>query len=170
MDIKLRELRSEDVEFMYEFIEDVEISSNFIYTRYPTSKEGLDQFVKSSWGNKANVHFAIVSKEDDDYLGTVSLKNINYVDRNAEYAISIRKKYWGKDHAYNATSLILEYGFNRLNLYKVYFNVLSSNKRAIGFYKKFGFEQEGVFKNHIFVNGKYEDMIWFRYINNFLNE
>ena len=51
-------------------------------------------FIKSSWEDKNNVYYAI-TEEKDNYIGTVSLKHINYIDKNAEYAIVIRKKYWG---------------------------------------------------------------------------
>lgn len=161
--VNLRELRLEDAPYMYEFIEDKDISANFLYTRYPNSIEGLEKFILNSIGDRNNVHFAIES-EKQEFVGTISLKNINYIDRNAEYAISIRKKFWGQNYATVATERIIGYAINTLNMYKIYFNVLSTNKRAIGFYEKFGFEQEAVFKNHVYINGKYEDLIWFRYL------
>jgi RimJ/RimL family protein N-acetyltransferase len=158
--ITLRELRIEDVEKMYEFIENEETASNFIFTRYPFSKEKLNDFVIKSWSDSKNVHYAILA-ENGEYAGTVSLKGINYVDRNAEYAIVLRKEFWGKNVAYEATRKIIDYAFNRLNLNKVYLNVLASNKRANKFYEKFGFEFEGVFKKHLFVGGEYIDLNWY---------
>jgi diamine N-acetyltransferase len=162
--VKLRELRLEDIDAMYEFIEDEEIALNFVFTRYPSSKEGLSKFITNSWGNHNDVHFAITN-EENEYVGTVSLKNINYVDRNAEYAIALRKTFWGKNYAFEATKLIIEYGFNRINLHKIYLNVLSSNIRANKFYQKFRFKKEGLFKEHIYLNGKYEDLSWYYIIN-----
>lgn len=157
--IILRELRIADAEHMYEFIEDRDISHNFVFTRYPFSKENFNEFITNSWSDTKNIHYAIV--DDNEYVGTVSLKNINYVDRNAEYAIVIRKKFWGTKCAYEATKQIIEYGFKRINLHKIYFNVLSSNLRARKFYEKFGFIKENAFKEHMFINGKYEDLIWY---------
>jgi RimJ/RimL family protein N-acetyltransferase len=164
--INLRELHIEDVELMSEFLNDHDISKNFLFTRYPFSKENFIEFVKSSWGDKNNIHFAIIESSTEEYVGTVSLKNINYIDRNAEYAIVTRKKFWGTQCAFEATKQILEYGFNRLNLYKIYLNVLSSNSRAIKFYGKFGFIEENVFKDHVYVNGKFEDLHWYCIFNN----
>jgi len=149
---------------MLEFITDKEISLNFQYTRYPLSIDTFEAFIKNSWGDKENVHFAI---EDDDgeYAGTISLKSINFIDRSAEYAIVLRKKYWGCGIAKKSTLKILEYGFSMLNLRKIYLNVLSINKRADKFYKKFGFEFEGTFKKHIFVNGEYVNLNWYCIFN-----
>lgn len=157
---KLRALQLSDADYMCEFLDDPDISGNFLYTRYTFAKDNFIEFIRNSWENKNNVHYAFVD-ENDEYAGTISLKNINYVDRNAEYAIVTRRKYWGKHYAYDATQKIIEYGFNRLNLHKIYLNVLSSNIRANKFYEKFGFIKENTFKNHVYINGKFEDLNWY---------
>ena len=158
--VNFRELRLQDVDNMFEIISDLDVANNFIFTRFPFSRQNLEDFIKDSWGNKQNIHFAIAD-EQDEYAGTISLKNINYIDRNAEYAIVVRKKYWGKKFAYEATKHIIDYGFNKLNLNKIYLNVLSSNTRANVFYERFGFVKEAIFKQHMFIAGEYEDLNWY---------
>lgn len=161
--VSLRTLRVEDSEYMMEFLNDPEISSNFKFTRYPFSKEGFIKFIERSWSDTTDVHFAVVEGE---YAGTVSLKNISKIDRTAEYAIVIRKKFWGTGVAKDATDKIVQYGFNTLNIEKIYLNVFSSNARAISFYEKIGFVFEAKFKKHVFVDGKYEDLNWYSLFKN----
>lgn len=161
--VKLRELRLSDTDKMFEIVSDQDVANNFVFTRFPFSKNNLEEFIKDSWGNSKSVNWAIAD-EHDEYVGTISLKNINYIDRNAEYAIVIRKKYWGQSFAYEATKSIIEYGFNKLNLHKIYLNVLSSNQRANKFYQRFGFAEEAVFKQHMFINGQYENLHWYSLI------
>jgi len=156
--ITLRALKSEDSKFMMEYINDVEISGNFKFTRYPFSQEGFKNFIEKSWADTTNIHFAI---EAEEYAGTISLKNINKIDKTAEYAIVIRKKFWGTGIAKEATEKIIQYGFNTLNLEKIYLNVLSCNSRANKFYQKMNFEFEGTFRKHVFVDGKYENLNWY---------
>lgn len=158
--IKLRALRISDAEKMYEFFSDSDIANNFIFTRTPFSIETLVEFIKSSWNDRNNVHFAMV-EDNDEYIGTISLKNINFIDRNAEYAIMVGKEYWGTGYALEATNRIIEYGFKKLNLNKIYLNVLANNLRANKFYEKYGFIKEGTFKNHIYNNGEYVDLNWY---------
>ena len=43
------------------------------------------------------------SDQDDEYLGTISLKNIDLKNKNAEYAISTRKKARGTGANQQAT-------------------------------------------------------------------
>lgn len=156
--VKLRSLSIDDATHMMEYINDIEISCNFKFTRYPYSSDGFKSFVQNSYNDRANIHYAI---EDGEYAGTISLKNINTIDKTAEYAIVTRKKFWGTGIAKEATSQIINYGFNTLNLEKIYLNVLSTNIRANKFYEKMGFRLEGTFKNHVFINGVYEDLNWY---------
>lgn len=157
---RLRELQLKDAEKMYEWMSDPEVIESLAIGRYPNSKEKIEEFIKSSWSDKNNVHFAIVT-DNDEYAGTVSLKNINLIDRNAEYAIAIHKEYWGSDYANFATDNIISYGFKKLNLNKIYLNVISKNVRANKFYEKYGFIFEGTFKEHMFINGELIDLNWY---------
>jgi diamine N-acetyltransferase len=161
---KLRELQIKDSELMYEWISDYEVTNQLAISRFPYSMEQINKFIQNSWNDKENIHFAIVNDEDE-YIGTVSLKNINMIDRNAEYAIVIRKKFWGEEFSKFATEEILNYGFSKLNLHKIYLNVLSTNVRANKFYEKIGFEKENTFREHMFLNGEYVDLNWFSIFN-----
>lgn len=165
MKYRLRDLRIEDLPYMIEIIEDKEIAKNFLFTRFPYSEARMKNFIENSWVDRENIHFAIEDLESNEYLGTVSLKNVNFIDKNAEYAIFLRKKVWGSGVAYFATNAIIEYGFKTLNLNKIYLNVLSSNLRAIKFYEKYGFKYEATFKNHVYINGEYRDIVWYAIYN-----
>lgn len=161
----IRELRIQDIAAMYEWMTDFEVVSSFTIGRFPISRRGIEEFIEKSWMDNENIHFAIVD-DADQYVGTVSLKNINLIDSNAEYAIVLRKNCWGKGYSKYATDLILEHAFRKMNLHKIFLQVLSCNTRAINFYEKYGFIREGVFNEHIFLNGKYYDLIWYSIINN----
>jgi RimJ/RimL family protein N-acetyltransferase len=166
--IKLRNLQISDSVYILDMMQDSEISNNYIFNRLPNSLCNIENFIRESWDSKTNRHFAI---EDDngEYCGTISLKNINHIDQNAEYAVIIRKKYWGTEISKESTLLIIKYAFNSLNLKKIYLNVISTNKRAIGFYTKMGFKYEASFKKHIFLNGEFNDLVWYSvFIEEFL--
>lgn len=160
---RLRELQLSDTNYIYEWMNDAEVVHSLLIGRNLNSKEKIQEFVKNSWSDRTNMHFAIVT-DADDYVGTVSLKNINYIDRNAEYAIAIRKEYWGKNFAKIATDEILKFGFDKLNLHKIYLNVISKNTRANKFYIKYGFIKEGNLKEHLFLNGEYVDLNLYSYL------
>lgn len=160
--IKLRKLKEKDAPFMLEWMHDSDIAVQFQNDFLSYDKEKVISFIKNSY-NEKNQHFAIAN-EKDEYLGTISLKNIDFYNCNAEYAISTRKNTHRTGINSIATKLILKYAFEGLQLKKVYLNVLSENRRAKKFYLKNGFIYEGTFKKHIMIAHELKDLEWYSII------
>ena len=144
--IILRKLQLKDVPLMLEWMHDEEAKHIFQNNFAEIDDVAAKKFVENSFS---------------EYLGTISLKNIDLKNKNAEYAISTRKKARGTGANQKATESLLKYGFDKLQLHRIYVNVLSSNKRAISFYKKCGFIYEGKFKDHLFIDDRYQDLEWY---------
>lgn len=157
--MKLRQLKIKDVDRMLTWMHSKESKDIFAKDFNKYTKEDVTNFVKMK-NTKNNINYACVN-DDDEYLGTVSLKNIDYDNKNAEYAISFMKEAQGTGAALFATKEILKQAFEELNLEKVYLDVLETNKRAIAFYKKVGFVQEGTFRRHFLKNNNYIDLLYF---------
>lgn len=159
--MKLRKLYTKDIPFMLEWMKDEDINKYFRFNSENISIESTKNFIEESNIDKCNQHLAITNN-NDEYLGTISLKNIDYYNSNAEYAIALRKNFQGKGIGKFATYEILKFAFTELNLEKVYLNVLSENLPAINFYEKFGFIYEGEFINHIKIKGEFKNLKWYR--------
>lgn len=158
MAIHLRNLDEKDASFMLEWMHDPTINCFFRFDASKASLEDCLAFIRSSNDDKNSRHFAIVD-ENDEYLGTISLKNIT--DKDAEYAISMRKKAHGTGAALDATEQILSYAYSTLKLEKVYLNVLERNERANAFYKKAGFKFWYQEREALTINNKSEHLNWY---------
>jgi RimJ/RimL family protein N-acetyltransferase len=55
--------------------------------------------------------------------------------------------------------LLIEYGFNTLNLHRIELTTFGFNVRALKSYLKIGFQEEGRRREAIFANGEYHDSI-----------
>ena len=159
--MRLRKLEYKDVDGMLSWMHDDSINCFFANDFNSYTKEDVKKFIDSCNDSEENVHYACVD-ENDSYLGTVSLKNIDRKNKNAEYAISFCKVAQGTGSSKFATKEILRIAFEELGLEKVYLNVLTENARANSFYKKVGFIFEGEFKKHICVGGTLKDLNWYR--------
>ncbi|WP_066315219.1 GNAT family N-acetyltransferase [Bacillus sp. FJAT-29814] len=162
--INLRKLQLKDTDGMLEWMHDIELMKNFRFNGSQMTIEKVESFIAAAQNDILNKHYAVVA-EEDEYLGTISLKNIDFENKNGEYAISMRKKAIGTGAAQEATKQLLTIAFGKLGLEKVYLNVLSENKRAIRFYEKMGFIKEGEFKKHVYVNGELQNLCWFAMFN-----
>lgn len=159
----LRELKEKDVEGMLEWLQDVEIRNNFRIGNKALKRINVLKFIEEAETTPIegkSIHYAIVD-EYDEYLGTVSLKDVDLLARKAEFAISLRRKAQGRGVGTKATKEILNKAFNKFELEKVYLNVFSDNERAIHMYEKCGFIYEGEFRKHIFLRGEYKSLKWY---------
>lgn len=162
--MKIRFLNEKDSEFMLEWMQDKNVNEFFEVDFSKKNIDDVKKFILNS-NTDENKNFAIAD-DNDEYLGTISLKNINYKNYNAEYAISIRSCAMGKGISKKATDLLLDYAFNELKLKRVYLCVASDNIRAIKFYKKYGFTYEGKFTKHLKRKNNFVDLEWYYILNN----
>ena len=160
--IRLRPLESKDAASMLEWMLDDQVTQ---YLNLKEEQKNLDSvlnYIKNSQNDANNKHLAIVD-ENDEYFGTVSLKNINSVDKHAEFAIVLSLKSQGKGYGKEAMKAILEEAIS-LGLHKVYLNVLQSNTIAKHFYEKCGFILKGEYEDHIYRNGQYLNLDYYERI------
>ena len=160
----LRHLEEKDAPFMLEWMHDSEINCNFLADFASSTLESVLHFIRNSFGDESQ-HFAFVDN-NDEYLGTISLKHISHKNCNAEFAIVTRKKAQGTGAAMKATQELLEYAFEGLKLHRVYLNVLADNVRAQKLYEKCGFVYEGAFLDAVRINGVYRTLKWYGFVKN----
>ena len=86
----LRRLEEKDAAFMLEWMHDETVNCWFRYPFADVTLEKAKLFIQYSF-DEENQHFAIVDN-NDEYLGTISLKHISEKDHNAELVIAARKR------------------------------------------------------------------------------
>ena len=131
--MKLRRLELRDAKHMYEWMQDKDVVEHLSKDFRKLTEEDCRKFIRDSLTDKLNRHYAIAD-DDDVYLGTVSLKNID--KRSAEFAIILRRGAMGRGIAADAMKQVLQKGFSKLGLKYIYWYVSPDNKRAVKFYEK----------------------------------
>lgn len=147
-----------DYEIYTKWVNDPEVSDNLgINTQNYTFGKEKDLLESLSKDNNA---FAIIEKETQSVIGNISLFSINNAARHCEVGIFIgNKKYRSNGFGAEALKLILNYGFNQLNLKSVNLRVFSYNTAAIKCYEKVGFKHAGRIRQTRFYNGDYHDEV-----------
>ena len=134
----LRKLELKDAPLMLAWMHDRNVTENLRTDFASKTLQDAENFIKWSWEDKENVNLAIASDEDE-YMGTVSLKNIE--DNSAEFAITVRAEAMGKGYSWFGMESIIEKAFNEYGLESVYWCVSRDNKRAVHFYDKHSFHE-----------------------------
>ena len=116
------------------------------------------------WSKKAvfkrdSVIFAITTNSKSEHIGNCGLKNIDNRARKAELWIYIGVDYINKGYGIDSIQTLVEYGFNSLNLNRIYVYCIDYNKRAQRSFEKCGFINEGLFREDIYIGGQYRDTV-----------
>ena len=106
-------------------------------------------------------HFAIIARDSQQPIGSVSLMDIRRPHNRAELGITIGdQRYWGKGYGREAMRLMCDYGFTFLELHIIYLVYLSFNERGRRSYEAVGFRETGRIPEARVFNGKrYDDVI-----------
>lgn len=157
----IRRFTMTDSDPMLEVMHDPEVNRFFRFDGASKTLEDVTEYIAEANVSKDSLHLAM-QNERGEYIGSISLKNIDYMHKTAEYAIMCAKQYHGKGYAYSATKELLQLAFGTLHLHSVFLDVYSDNARAIRFYEKVGFQYEGEWKDCLFIRGEYRNLKWYR--------
>ncbi|MCX5643228.1 MAG: GNAT family protein [Phycisphaerae bacterium] len=111
--------------------------------------------------SQTELQLAICLKQDDQHIGNIHLRSIDWVSRHAEVGVFIGEaRHWSKGYGQEAMRLLLRHAFYDLGLRRAYLTVLDDNHRAIRAYAKCGFAVEGRLRQHAYKRGKFRDLIF----------
>lgn len=90
-------------------------------------------------------------------IGVVGLTYVDWVRRKAEASIYLAKEYGGYGAGTLALKLLCEYGFNTVNLNRIYAEIYLYNEGSIRLFEKVGFKLEGELRESNYRFGKYSN-------------
>jgi RimJ/RimL family protein N-acetyltransferase len=91
--------------------------------------------------------------------GIAGLFGIDWLNRHAEFGITIGAAHWNRGYGREVAARMLEYAFEELNLRRVELQVFASNERAIKTYQAVGFVHEGTRRQADSIDGRWEDVL-----------
>lgn len=157
----LRKLEMKDAPLMLSWMHDKSVVGD-LHTDFASKKiEDCESFIRTAQCNTENKHFAIASDEDE-YMGTVSLKHIDKINGSAEFAITVRRESMGRGYSWFGMKTIIEKAFSEFGLESVYWCVSRKNQRAVRFYDKHNFHETFDISKDIL--GRYkgvDDLKWY---------
>lgn len=158
--ITLRPITVEDSAALFAVFSDKEVM-RLTGTHKTSTLEGAEAFYDRVSQADDRADYAIVSTADPSLvLGEVVLNYIDWHNRSANFRIAlVAEKYFGHGYGSQATKLILQYGFEQLDLHRIELDVYDFNPRAIHVYEKAGFVREGVRRDVLLWDGVYQSAI-----------
>ncbi len=103
--------------------------------------------------------FFVIAAPDDRPLGFVQLTQMDSVNGTADFGICLGVESQGRGVAVAALKLLEARARREFKLRKLTLRVLTTNRRAIAFYRKAGFCEVGAWRRHFLQDGKFRDVL-----------
>lgn len=162
MKIYLDEIKIEDMTKLCSYFKDIEFLDTYDYIPpvAQTDKEIYETFFHY-YNNEDKIVFAI-RNEKDEIIGICGYDDIIKENEVATIFIGIGdKSLRGHGVGTEAMRLLIDYGINKLHLYRIQLQVIEYNTTAIKLYEKFGFVYEGTMKGFVKREGKRYDLLMY---------
>jgi len=166
--VRFRGVERSDIPRFVEWLNDPEVTEG-IMVHYPISQadeEGwFDRMLthpvdERVMGIEAMDITSGASAEAWKLIGTCSFQRIDWRLQSAEFGILIGdKNFWNRGYGTEAVRLLVQHGFNTLNLNRIFLHVFETNPRAIRAYEKAGFTLEVRERQAEFKHGRYIDVL-----------
>lgn len=160
-DVYLRALEPSDLDRTWKWHNDPGLYEMLVSPFRYVSRAAEGEWIhRKAAYSQTEVQLAICLKPDDQHIGNIHLRSIDWVSRHAEVGVFIGEaQHWSKGYGRQAMGLLLRHAFHDLGLRRVYLTVLEDNQRAIRAYAKCGFTVEGRLRRHAYKDGQYRDLI-----------
>jgi diamine N-acetyltransferase len=166
--IRFRAVEKEDLPLFVKWLNDPEVRHG-ILLRNPVSQTEEDGWYERMLNRPVDEHVMAIEvklppgdtgEECWKLIGSLAFDQVDWHVRAAEFGLLIGDKtYWNQGYGTEAVRLLLQHGFNTLNLNRIFLHVFENNPRAIRAYEKAGFILEGRERQAEFMDGKFIDVL-----------
>jgi RimJ/RimL family protein N-acetyltransferase len=131
--------------------------------RVPTSPLEHAHWIADAYQQQPpkGIWFAVCLREDDRFIGTVTVFDIDWVNRTGETGSGLGPQFRGQGYGSEAKHLLLEYCFDRIHLHVLKSHVNEPNTRSAAALAKQGYRPAGRQKWDDLKNGRYFDGLLF---------
>lgn len=155
-----RGLEQADAAAMSSWLNDDDVTRLLYQGLRPMSPAAIHDLWSREAADSNTISFAVCRKDDDAFVGTTGLYDLQWVMRSASFRVFIGdKRSWDRGIGSECARLMLRYGFGKLNLNRIWLGVNAANERAVRAYEKAGFVREGLLRQEQFRNGRYYDVV-----------
>jgi ribosomal-protein-alanine N-acetyltransferase len=158
--LTLRDLEERDWEAVHSFASDAEV------VRYvdwgPNTEDDTKKFIQRSIAGRReqprkSYGFAIVLEEGDRLIGTCGIDLSDSINREGCIGYCLNRHFWNQGYATETAGALLIFGFDQLNLHRIFALCDPENIASARVLEKVGMQLEGRFRERAWVRGKWHD-------------
>lgn len=156
--IYLSPINKDDIQQYVKWMNDFRVTDGTGCSGSLLTLEGEKQWLESVEGA---YQFAVVTLDGDRLIGNCGFQEYNSLHQTGEVGLFIgEEKDRGCGYGKEILQLLLEYGFEYLNLHNIMLKLYSFNTPALRCYQKTGFKEIGRRRECYYLHGKFHDHIY----------
>jgi [ribosomal protein S5]-alanine N-acetyltransferase len=157
----LRGISTKDAPNLFPFLSDADTMKYLTPHPVQTLEEMADKINLHLEGfhEKKEIPWVIIDKEQQEIIGFFRLHKLHLWHKKAEMGAVIRADYQHKGVMTELLPMILEYGFETLELNRIVGDLFAKNVGSQKLMEKFGFHQDGVLRQTDFDGTRYHDTV-----------
>ncbi|WP_181350390.1 GNAT family N-acetyltransferase [Thalassobacillus sp. CUG 92003] len=118
-------------------------------TSIDQASEIIDSFSRN-FSQSTAVHWGMVKKSDETFIGTVGLNNLKLWSKKAEIGFELHPREWRKGYTSEAVTAVLRFAFDELQLYRIGAVTFPENIASKALLSGLGFQEEGLLRGYIY--------------------
>ncbi|MBP1925317.1 RimJ/RimL family protein N-acetyltransferase [Sedimentibacter acidaminivorans] len=156
--VYLSPMSIEDAEIYVKWLNDFNVTDGLGTSNNIISVESEKEWISQ---NTSKYQLAIIRLEDDMLIGNCGLQEIDHIRQCGVVGLFFgEEENRSKGYGQEVLNLLLNYGFEYLNLNNIMLKVFSFNERAINCYTKVGFKEIGRRRQSYYLKGRYWDEVY----------
>jgi len=154
----LRAFNASDADTVQQLVSAYEVALNTLSIPHPYPDGAAAQWIGTHAGRPDDHVFAITRRDDGALVGCIGIHVQPDHDR-AELGYWIGVPYWGAGYATEAARAAMEWGFETLELNRIYAEHFTRNPASGAVMRKIGMRPEGLLRRHIRKWDEYLDVV-----------
>ncbi|RJQ72933.1 MAG: N-acetyltransferase [Desulfobacteraceae bacterium] len=164
--LRLIPLAAEHLAKTRQWANDLELNAGILRV-LPVTEYDQEQWYANLCRDSSRIVFAVHLLETDAHIGNCGFYHIDYLHRRGELWLLIgEKSCQGKGYGQEIVKLMLSFGFDSLNLNRIFLHVREDHIPAIKLYQTIGLQNEGALREHYFLQGQYVNVLTMSILRN----
>ena len=152
-----------DAPAVQRIVSDREVAATTLRIPHPYPHDGAVAWltlIAPQWADGSAAVFAITLAPTGEVIGSIGLE-IKPDHRHAEVGYLIARPRWGNGYASEAATALLRFGFETLDLNRIYAHHMTHNPASGQIMRKLGMRYEGTMRQHVIKWGEPRDIAFY---------
>jgi len=160
--LTLREFKERDWQAVHAYASDPEVVRHVEWG--PNTEEDTRAFIQRALAQqqeqpRSNYGFAVVLKKQDLLIGACGIRISNPDQREGWIGYVFNRRFWGQGYATEAARALVAFGFDQLDLHRIFATCDPANVASARVLEKTGMRCEGHLREHKWQKGRWRDSL-----------